>query len=203
MDQSLKQRLVGAIVLISLAVIFLPLVFDGQQQRVNSQDYEYPEEPAMTIKAADFEPIKAEAESVIAEVEAVEAAKARQDEETLKNPSPEAGDPVAATQEEPATVAEYVAAEKEVDRKVRSEPEAPIDLADAWIMQVGAFSSQANANGLRDKLIATGYKAYSKKVGALYKVYVGPEIRKHRLEQQKNNLERDYKVKALILKYIP
>ncbi len=78
-----------------------------------------------------------------------------------------------------------------------------MSLADAWIIQVGAFSSRANADGLRDKLIAAGYKAYTKAVSGLYKVYVGPEIRRTRLEQQKSSLERDFKLKALILKYIP
>ncbi len=37
----------------------------------------------------------------------------------------------------------------------------------------------------------------------MHKVYVGPEIRRHRLEQQKSALEREFKVKTLILKYIP
>ena len=41
MDTSLKQRLMGALVLISLAVIFLPLVFDGQQERIRTEQYAY------------------------------------------------------------------------------------------------------------------------------------------------------------------
>mgnify|MGYP006138950013 CR=1 FL=1 len=39
--------------------------------------------------------------------------------------------------------------------------------------------------------------------GPLYKVYVGPEIRRAQMEQQKTELERKYNLKALILKYIP
>ncbi|AUM11201.1 SPOR domain-containing protein [Ketobacter alkanivorans] len=203
MDQSLKQRLVGAIVLISLAVIFLPLVFDGQQQRVNSKDYEYPEQPAMTIEAVDFSPIEEEAREVIAAVEAVSEAKAQQAAQSSEAEVQQ--DAVAAAQasSSQATVEDYIEQEKAADQAIRAAPQDPLELADAWIIQVGAFSSKANADGLRDKLIAADYKAYSKKVGALYKVYVGPEIRKYRLDQQKIALERDYQVKTLILKYIP
>ena len=107
------------------------------------------------------------------------------------------------TVNEPATVERYIEQEKEVDRAIEDSTSNTVSLADAWILQVGAFSSQANANGLRDKLNAAGYKAYTKSVGGLFKVYVGPEIRRHRLEQQKSSLERDFKVKTLILKYIP
>lgn len=204
MDQSLKQRLVGAIVLISLAVIFLPLVFDGQQQQVNSQDYEYPEQPAMTIKSVDFAPIEQEAQEVIAAIESVDNAKVRQDEQAIEMDGAVSADVVATdTPVAAPTVEQYIQEEKTADAAIRAEPTQPVDLADAWIIQVGAFSSQTNANGLRDKLIGGGYKAYSKKVGTLYKVFVGPEIRKHRLEQQKSALERDFKLKALILKYIP
>ena len=82
-----------------------------------------------------------------------------------------------------------------------------MDLADAWIIQVGAFSSQPNADGLRDKLKANGYPAFVKPVkvaaGSLFKVYVGPEIRRQRADQQKLELEQKFQLKALILKYIP
>lgn len=201
MDQSLKQRLVGAIVLISLAVIFLPLVFDGQQQQVNSEEYAYPEQPAMTIQSRDFATIEDEAAVVIEQIEQVEASK---DVEEIRSSEQYAVDPVEPVDTpEPASVEQFIEQEQTADRIIQESAEGTVDLADAWVIQVGAFSSQANANGLRDKLNAANFKAYTKAIGGLHKVYVGPEIRRYRLEQQKSSLERDFKVKTLILKYIP
>lgn len=201
MDQSLKQRLVGAIVLVSLAVIFLPLVFDGQQQRINSDDYVYPDQPAMTIQSSDFSAIEEEAKEVLDQIGEVEVAKQEQDFIELESASQY--QELTATAAEPATAEQYIAQEKAADKAIEDSTSNTVPLADAWILQVGAFSSQTNANGLRDKLNGAGYKAYTKSVGGLFKVYVGPEIRRHRLEQQKTALEREFKVKTLILKYIP
>lgn len=198
MDQSLKQRLVGAIVLFALAVILLPLIFDGQQEQIDVQAYDIPEKPAFSIQSIDVEPVREEAESVSEAINNVDMAKA---------------EPPAVAEEEFAnTSAEsHIEQERQADQALQSAPmrsassqqQAPLTLADAWVIQVGAFSDEKNANALRDKLNKAGYKAYSRNVGELHKVYVGPEIRKYRLEQQKTGLEQEYKVKTLILKYIP
>ena len=112
-----------------------------------------------------------------------------------------ATDPVAQTRD-------YLAQEKTVDDSLQQQPvTATVPLAEAWVIQVGAFSSEQNAQGLRDKLKAAGYTAFVKGIkggnGPLFKVYVGPEIRRAQMEQQKTELERKYNLKALILKYIP
>jgi len=213
LDQNLKQRLVGALVLLSLAVIFLPLVFNGQQEQINPADYEYPEQPALTIQSLDFTDIEADAREAGQEVAAVESSKQSQDQVVADHAAddPESQpqlqavatpEPVTAAQPKDP-VADYIQQERAADTAIQQSGDNAVSLADAWIIQVGAFSSRANADGLRDKLIAAGYKAYTKAVSGLYKVYVGPEIRRTRLEQQKSSLERDFKLKALILKYIP
>ncbi|MAR93172.1 MAG: SPOR domain-containing protein [Pseudomonadota bacterium] len=215
MDQNLKQRLVGAIVLISLAVIFLPLVFDGQQQRIHTEDYEFPEEPVITIEDDDFERLLQEGEAVAEAVDAVEQAKSEVEAATVEaadstadasaaNPDPATSSPDNRSGPDTTseTVEQYVREELE-QADTDADAASAVALADAWMLQVGAFSSRANAEGLRDRLIAAGYKAYSKPVGELHKVYVGPEIRRYRLQQQKIALEQEFKVNALILKYIP
>ena len=157
MDQNLKQRLVGAIVLISLAVIFLPLVFDGQQQRVNSADYAYPEQPAMTIQAQDFSTLEDEARSVIAQVEQTEARKAA--EETRSTETFSAEPDAAPKTPESLPVEDYIAQEQEVDRAIQNAADNRVDLAEAWIIQVGAFSSQENANLRRSMLHIRDYRS--------------------------------------------
>lgn len=217
MEQNLKQRLVGALVLISLAVIFLPLVFDGQKQRIDTSEYAIPEKPAITITAPEVEPL----EKAIQEqyVPAAQVAEAKQEQDTVTEESaPAPSDTASAVpqptepSEPPATPVEqtraYLEEEKAVDAALQDKPVTEtVPLADAWVIQVGAFSSEANASGLQDKLKAAGYPAFVKSVkggnGLLYKVYVGPEIRRAELERHKSDLERKYNLKALILKYIP
>ncbi len=221
MDQNLRQRLVGAIVLISLAVIFLPLAFDGQQERIDTGAYNIPEKPIITIRSTDVSPIQSEAKTVLAAVQEVEQEKAAQEQieqapkdsestQELINESAQA--PQTNIEENAVTtkagasadpVETYVEQEQQADEQIKRNPDADLSLADAWIIQVGAFSSNANAEALRDKLIRDDFKAYIKVVQGLHKVYVGPEIRKYRLEQQKQQLEQQFGIKALILKYIP
>ncbi len=213
MDQNLKQRLVGAVVLMSLAVLFLPIVFDGQQERINIDKYAIPEKPVITIETPDIKPIEEQAKSVLDSIAQVENAK--QEQEAKSNsmpvsenlnlpPEPKPTSEVVVPESANAQVKQYIEEEKAIDQKVKQQGSgADIALADAWVIQVGAFSSKKNANGLRDRLNQAGYKAYTKQASGLFKVYVGPEIRKYRLEQQKTKLEKQFSVKTMILKYIP
>lgn len=213
MDQNLKQRLVGALVLMSLAVIFLPLVFDGQQQRIDTKPYEIPAPPVISLQSMDMPPVPANA---LAGVNADRESPAQAAATATVDDSPAtASEPVPTPAAPPATpppgrdeVARFVEQEKQADAAIRTTPhQQPVDLADAWIIQVGAFSSQANADALRNRIAAGGYAVFVRPQktasGQFYKVYVGPEIRRYRVEQQKQALEQKYQVKALILKHIP
>lgn len=239
MDTSLKQRLMGALVLISLAVIFLPLVFDGQQERIKTEQYEFPEQPVVTLHSTDFKPIKEQGRDVLDAVEAIhrqkqEQADLSQDSPVSDTPS-NTTTPVSAVEAEstsaPSVPAEesmqdvatkapilveadtmgtpqqqaqeHIEAERRVDERIQKNPDEDLKLADVWMLQVGAFSSQENALALRDKLIAAGHKAYAKPVQGLVKVFVGPEIRRPAAEQLKSNLKSEMGINALILKYIP
>ncbi|MGR9106969.1 MAG: SPOR domain-containing protein [Gammaproteobacteria bacterium] len=46
MDPLLKQRLIGATVLSALAVIFVPMLFEGSGRNLDTRDFEIPEIPA-------------------------------------------------------------------------------------------------------------------------------------------------------------
>ena len=51
MDQALKQRLVGATILIALAVIFLPLLLDGEgADGQRTQPIEIPDRPEVEFQ---------------------------------------------------------------------------------------------------------------------------------------------------------
>lgn len=235
MDQTLKQRLTGAVVIISLAVIFLPLILDGQEPAVEAGSYEPPPQPAISIQRIDGDKVKAHADAVSRHFSAIAAEKKVQAEqaaaglaravndpeandqqqsgETAAAPSSEAeeaGPPVPAAAAGSVASAPIESAEAYLDGEERQatlrrqqEAAPPVELADSWIVQVGAFSDLANARNLRDKLVAAGYKVYTRKAGEVYRVYVGPEVRRYRLESKVADLEARLGSKVLIMKYIP
>jgi len=78
--------------------------------------------------------------------------------------------------------------------------------ATAWVVQVGSFSSAKNARALRDKLRKMGHatfvEAVKDKAGkSVYRVRVGPEVRRDLAEKVLQQLARDAKLKGIVLRY--
>jgi len=75
----------------------------------------------------------------------------------------------------------------------------------AWALQVGSFSSQKNAQKLRDELRAKFYPSYidvkrspSKKT---WRVRIGPELNKKRLEKMQKRFQKQHsKINSMIVK---
>ena len=60
----------------------------------------------------------------------------------------------------------------------------------AWIIQIGAFSQQANGESVRDRLRRDGFKAYSStESDGLTRVYVGPEVSEAEAERVRVRLQ--------------
>lgn len=205
----------GAIVVISLAVLFLPLLFDGKREPIDKSQYTIPLKPSMVIENPRMEPIEQQANSVLKSLETVAAHKNEKkvlgigegaDPQMDSEPQnePKQPDPSELPSPDMDEVKAYVESEQSEDERIQSQDaSAPVKLADAWVIQVGAFSNRQNATALRDKLNQSGFKAYMQSASNLHKVYVGPEIRKYRLEQQKSKLEQTFSLNTMILKYIP
>ena len=51
MEQTLKQRLIGAIVLVSLAVIFIPIILEGPDDEWTPRRHSIPQQPQMDYRA--------------------------------------------------------------------------------------------------------------------------------------------------------
>ncbi|OED40447.1 hypothetical protein ACH42_16260 [Endozoicomonas sp. (ex Bugula neritina AB1)] len=78
----------------------------------------------------------------------------------------------------------------------------------AWTLQLATFSDKKNAKRLENDLKEKGYTAYtqqfqSKKEGYLYRVFVGPEVQMDDLLKLKKELDKEYKVTSLIVKFTP
>jgi len=188
----MKERLVGAAVLVAIAVWLVPWVLDGPEGEVetpgSSLQLPSAEEPmpmrTQTLRLGDAPESTAETETAPAV--------------TLPAATPPVEE--SATAAEPVRTAETqpeVAAEPEPTRVAEARPESaapaavaptpapttpakpPAAAAGDWTVQLGSFSEEANARRLAQRAGTFGHKAevssYRSGARTLYRVRVGPQ----------------------------
>lgn len=161
MDLALKQRLVGAIVLVALGVIFIPMLLDGPTDpAAHDASMRVPEPPDGRMETRRL-PMRPGLET------AEDAGAAPVTQNPAPTPAP-GGSPPAARDEAPTPG----------DRVVAPEPGEPPPATDAdrvagdavtdrdrgWGLQVGTFSNATNAENLVKRLTAAGFPAYGEAV---------------------------------------
>lgn len=89
------------------------------------------------------------------------------------------------------------------DAKVTDSPALTAQgLPQSWVVQVGSFSSQANADALKAKLREKGFPAFTKgnaadKSGGV-RVLVGPKLSRERADQIKQELQKTFDLKPFV-----
>ncbi|MCG8317488.1 MAG: SPOR domain-containing protein [Pseudomonadales bacterium] len=199
MDQTLKQRLIGALVLLSAAIIFLPLVFDGREKHEVYSDIQIPDEPVVTLDVGNPQVDVEKFAAVKEKVETQRAAIAPKEEQlnqvvdTLPTVKPEAS----------AAKQDFAQIKKESEASVPDKEK----LTKAYTVQLAAFSSRENAEALYKKLIEKDYKAYLQKGSGggktLYRVFVGPQLRENRAALVADALHKEFKLKGMVVRYAP
>lgn len=198
MNEILKQRLVGALILLALGVVFWPIIFvepgDGAGQDLR-QIPPRPEVNTTPIAAPDKVGLR-----VSPKLESRAAA-------LLEEPMTEAAPLTVAPEPEPKPVIKPT-----VTKASRSQaPEKPkLDAQGvpiAWILQVASVSSSEKAEALRARLLELGYKAYVKKVhrsgNVLLRVYVGPKFERAQLDKIKSSVDAEFSVQSMVVRYLP
>lgn len=71
------------------------------------------------------------------------------------------------------------------------------------VLQAGSFTSADAAGKVVQQLKTKGYQAYQEKEEGVYYVYVGPILGLDKANQQKTSLEKDTKMKTVIMEYLP
>lgn len=78
------------------------------------------------------------------------------------------------------------------------------DVADAWTIQMGAFKDRGNAQKVISQLMSKGYRAYlGSQTPGVYRVFVGPEIRRDRADQMREKVAADTGTRGVVVRYIP
>ncbi len=182
MDKVLKQRLVGAAILIALAVIFVPMLFDGGDERDIRRDsaLDLPPPPAdrREVRRLPLDPGRVTEPEPVAEPEPViePEAPAEPDEIALLAPAQEdrpapMDDAPAPAEAQPEPPAESITAtEQPAPPEPAPEPEAepePVPAEEAeeaedvsagdWVVQVASFSSAETAERIGEQLERLGH----------------------------------------------
>lgn len=191
MDDKLKQRLIGALVLIIAAVVFLPMLLSGQDETV-SVEVQVPEQPEMSSEPiASPAPIELPAQEPVSDIPESDVIPMPPpvDEQVAEAPveqAPEAGPP--AEPEAPAAA-----------------PATPAVTQGDWVIQLGSFSATANAEGFQQKLEEQGYNAYTVTATAdgkdITRVYVGPLLDRESANRLRDELERRQGAKGFVVAY--
>ncbi|SBS35288.1 cell division protein DedD [Marinomonas aquimarina] len=193
LDAKSKYRLIGAGLLIVSSAILLPLLLDGERPEELNVQISVPERPSFPeVAIAPVQPV-AELEQQAAledldvnDIELIEIAS--EDESSRQAPQvTKAPEPVKA---EPAP--KPVAPKKD-----------PVPVGDRWTLQVATFGKQDNATRTLKKLQEAGYPAYVMSTNSLYKVFVGPELKREASERMKDKVLKEFKLSGIVVKYSP
>lgn len=189
MEERIKRRLVGAIVLVSLAIIFVPMMLDGRGGE---------QQLAPGIPARDTGPYNEQLSQSLPEPPIVPI---RQAPEAVSQPEPE---PTPATA--PAPPPEVVA--PPAARPAPTKPAHVVSAArplTAWVVQVGSFSRHEGAEAVAGKLRAAGFDTQVEKASVngqtVYRVQAGPEVDKARAEALRERIRDKLKLDGKVLSY--
>ncbi|WP_020411768.1 SPOR domain-containing protein [Microbulbifer variabilis] len=203
LNDGFKQRIVGALVLAALAVIFLPSLLDRESSGYISEVSQIPAEP-------DIRPIEIAKPEPVANVAPAPApGEAFQPEVPEQFSNPKAA---TVTEETTATVGGVPDDNTVPDIPVRSAPQkgssALVDtqgLPVAWVVQVASYRDASRADQLRMRLMDEGYRAYTRAVetdkGRYVRVFVGPNVEKAEAQALKSKLDALLEAQTLVLRF--
>jgi len=201
----LKQRLVGALILLALGVVFWPIIFVEPEERYAQEENGIP--PAPVIDSTPIEPPSADGLRASPEWEVEDAGSDQAVDEVVTVILEESPVEPALAEADP----EPVRTAPDTHRTRTEPPEQPAldskGLPVAWILQVASVSSASKADELRDGLLAMREKAYVKKVEKgqkdLFRVYIGPNVERAQLEGIQAGIDKRFGVKSIIVRYVP
>lgn len=192
LDKGLKQRMVGALVLLALAVIFLPMLLsrEDESRRVMVDAPEMPAAPEMPN--VEVQPVAVPEPQLLPD-EPV-GPDAVQSLEPVEVPS----------LEQPAVAAVPVPAAA----PAAAPPVAPSkldanSLPISWSVQLASLSSSDGAQKLQKTLRSQGYNAYIRSVDGMNRVFVGPLIERAEADRLRDQLNRQHKLNGFVVRFQP
>jgi DedD protein len=220
LQQATKQRIAGSVVLIALALIFLPIIFDGQgsyDTQISSRippapiiipmANPVPTRPGIIANQPDFAaalPASDDTELEPSEIEPTNSTAVTIDSivaAIIDESSAKRG-----TQTAPGLGSEAAEVVESAPGYLREAPQlGPDGLPQGWSVRLGTFSEQDNATKLLERLLNSGYKAYVRDIGreeaTLTGVFVGPWLDRNRVDDYQKELQDEFKLAGYVVRY--
>ena len=195
METTLKQRLIGAAVIIALAVIFVPMILDGSgREQSVALNMEVPPEPTFTFESDLPDPKQLDELPAIDHADesgnetAMATEKATKSEQTETNPSVVEKQTNVQTKTPTKTV-------EATETHIKTNP-----ALSAWAVQVAAFGEKDKALALQEKLLASKLSAFTEQSGkagkTIYRVKVGPELQRENADKLRDKIEKEHGLKG-------
>lgn len=185
--------MVGALVLVALAVIFIPMLLSREDElrHVVVDAPAIPQAPVMpTIdmqpvtvpepEALPQEPIPSGLEETVDDAEPVEA------------PAPQPSTPSVAPPKAPKPEVQPPASRLDAN-----------SLPVSWSVQLASLSSRSGAENLQKTLRSQGYNAYIRSVDGMNRVFVGPLIERAEADRLRDLLNRQQKLNGFVVRFQP
>ena len=191
----LKQRIVGAIVLVALGVIFIPMVLNHDDSTSGISGSNIPEKPR------ELEQLATQTVPALPPTPA-QPTETRQLVDKDTPPLPKATEQLA---QETATSAKSEITPRAPTTETTTKPSEPAKTR-GWVVQIASFTDRKKALQLRDRLRKAKYTSFVESVtgkrGTLYRVRVGPVIKREEADSLQAKIAKQLKLKgALVMAY--
>ena len=211
LDNVYKQRMVGALVLVALAVIFLPMLFSREDEQRHVAVEAPPVPQASAMPQVQVEPV------VVPEPKALPQEPVPVEEPVVQQVAPSM--PIAPSA--PAVAPAPAVASKPVPKPAPAPTPAPaqpivaakpdtsqsrIDangLSISWSVQLASLSSREGAENLQKTLRSQGYNAYIRSAEGKNRVFVGPLIERAEADRLRDLLGRQHNLKGFVVRFQP
>lgn len=208
-ENKLKQRIVGALVLIALAVIFLPMLLK-QDDPVREVTVQTPTMPSVSeVPQFPVEPVEVP-EPVLDDA---------WDEALItEEPSPASSTPTAPIAADTAT--EQLASQEDAAQDKEPQHDTPVvtpkpeqqvveagidnnTLPVSWSIQLASLTNKSNAEALRDTFRKKQYNAYVRSSADIHRVLIGPLIKRSEAQALCKSLKTRENQECFVVRYAP
>lgn len=214
LDKTYKQRMVGALVLVALAVIFLPMLFSRQDEQ-RQVTVEAPAAPQVSaMPQVQIEPV------VVPEPQALPQESVPSDEDIAQEvpapapavpavPAPTAKAVAPAPAPVPALAAKPATAPAQPITAAPGKPDTTQSRVDAnglsvsWSVQLASLANRESAEKLQKTLRSQGYNAYIRSADGKNRVFVGPLIERAEADRLRDLLNRQQNLKGFVVRFQP
>lgn len=197
-SQSIKYRLIGALVIIVSFTLAWLLLLDHDVKRQSQWSDNVPS--PIEIERFEVEEPKTSKVETVTEVKSQAVIKPQTSAKAK-------GGVEAKMVKKPKPAIETV---EKVEPKTPAKQYTQLNskgLPDAWVLQVASFKEKANAKKLQQSLLKHDFPAYIKAFnlpsGRIYRVIIGPKMDKSRAQKMGRDVENSVGMKTLLVAYKP